>query len=268
MRFHSPLLLLSLGACSLPGLTSPRFYLEPQWSLLELRGDTSMQSTSSGSVVDNPAIDAREFGLDHHAGNWGVKVSVGDDFSGFDASYLNVENTNTRRGTLPADWGDMRTGDRALMNVTGDEWRLAYFGEVWDTEIKRDVTLRVAPGLALTHRDLKLEAKEETSSTRRQVVHIAEEVTPYAALRVRVAWRNFDLDVDYGINPDLHFGGDYDGVMQDYEVRGRYRLEDQDLAFVAGYRHSDITASGSEGGLRWETDFAFEGWFFGVRFGF
>jgi hypothetical protein len=141
-----------------------------------------------------------------------------------------------------------------------DEFRLRYIGQVLDFEPKADWRMQLGLGGSLVHRDALFESIE-LNSTRKQRVEIKDDGVFYLAGRARGSYRNVFLDVDYGISPDLTFGGDYTGTLQDLEVKLGWRFEDQELEALVGWRWSQFPAEGTADGLRYEADFGIDGFF-------
>ena len=87
----------------------------------------------------------------------------------------------------------------------------------------------------------------------------------YVALRARAAWQQLALDLDYAVAPDAFaFGGDIDGVSQDFEARISYQLPQGDMRFFAGYRYNEFAASGDADGLSFDSDLVIDGFQLGV----
>ena len=264
------ILALGLGSCALPGLEkSPLFHFTPEFTLYKLTGEAAVQTPTGTGHANNPSVRASDLAQDQRdAGDWGGTLSVGDGFSGLEFSYLHVDFGSTERGTLPSNFGFLQAGDTVWSQLTGDEWRAAYYGQVYEREWQSGVQLQVGPGLQLAHRELRFKAVE-LSSARQQGIALHDAVTPYLAARARATYKQFGLNVDYGINPNVHFGGDYDDVMHDLEVGLRWSIaEDQDVTLIVGYRRFDLDTKGHEAGARFTTDWTLDGYFFAVSVAF
>jgi hypothetical protein len=151
------------------------------------------------------------------------------------------------------------------MRVAMDELRVAYLEPVWSTKAnyrERPLQLRAAVGAMLTWRDLALGARTVDGS-RGQGLGIEGETASVAA-RLRATWRDISLELDYALSPDAVLGGDFGGMQQDVELRASYTLSLQDITFFGGYRYSELLATGSEGGLRYDADFVLDGFQLGV----
>lgn len=263
--------LLLLASCGLPGLDSPQYRLTPEFTLYQLSGKAKMQSaTSGGAPVDNAAMPAREFGQDQRdAGDWGGTLSIGEGVSTVDVSYLHVDiDGGTTRGFLSQGFGALQAGDKVFSTLRGSDLRIGYHGRVFEHEWKSGAKLEVAPGLVFAHRELAFRVRE-TAVSRTQRINFEDDLTPYLSARVRAGYKLFAAQLDYSIDPGIHFGGSYEDVMQDVALSLRYAaLPDQDIELIAGWRRFDLKASGSSEGQRWETDWALDGFFFALAIGF
>jgi hypothetical protein len=260
--------LLCLGGCStIPGLEEPRITLIPQVALLEIEGDTMMQSNSGGPIANNPEMELRQFGLGDRDSEFGGTVRMGDGFSGIDVSVLTFDHKTSRDGSLSQDWGDLLQGDVVKTEFDGLELRARYIAQLFEYETENNVVFRLGAGLALAHREFTLRARE-ASGVRRQQIDMKDNGVPYIAARGQVRYMGFGLEMDYAISPDITFGGDFDGVLQDLELMGTYTFEDQDLTVYAGYRRSYLEANGNEGPLVYEVDFIIDGYVLGIEFTF
>ncbi len=127
--------------------------------------------------------------------------------------------------------------------------------------------LRLGIGAAITHREGEFEVFRVTpqgNSGDQQKFDFKDDGLPYGTARARIDYMNLGLQVDYAINPDLTFGSDFDGNMQDLEVTLSYNFIDQGIALTAGWRRSEIPAEGREGSLAFDTDFRLEGFVLGL----
>lgn len=236
--------------------------------LIEIRGKTRMQSVSGGLKVDNPTIDLDDFGAADRDEAYGGSLAIGDGFSGLEISYLQLDGRSSRRGTLTSDWGALRQGDQVTPEYRLDEYRLSYVARVFGYGFLEDeAEVVLGAGAMLAHRDLRF-AANEVSGARSQKVKMSDDGLPYLGGRLRASYLQFGAQVDYMINPDVDFGGDYEGINQDLELRLTYTLEDQDLTLFAGYRRQELGASGNEGVFRFDTDMTLEGFVLGFSFRF
>lgn len=274
MRFRPALTLVFtaptlLGGCAwIPGLDDPGFTVAPRMELMEIRGKTRMQSISGGLKIDNPTIDLDDFGAADRDEAYGGTLAIGDGFSGLEISYLQLDARSSRRGTLTSDWGALRQGDQVTPEYRFDEYRIRYVARVFGYEImedKADIVLGV--GAMLAHRDMRF-AANEVSGARSQKVKSSDDGLPYLGGRLRADYLQFGAQVDYMINPDVDFGGDYEGVNQDFEARLFYTLEDQDLTLFAAYRRQELGASGNEGVFRFDSDLTLASFVLGFSFRF
>jgi hypothetical protein len=259
--------LLCLGSCTSLTMAEPEILVSPYLAVYQLRGDVGMQSqpTPGGPLQENAPQTMRTFGQDHHREDVGVRVDIGDRFGGFRLDYYRLDMGTGETGTLGADYGNLLAGDVVSMTATMDEFRIGYLEPLFAVETEyRDQPLkfRVAGGAVLAHRSLSLQARDD-AGTRSQRTEIDGDVV-YPAVRAQVSWRDFALDVDYAVSPELTLGGDFDGLQQDFEARLSYTLPMRDVTFFGGYRYSELPAKGSEGGLRYDADLVIDGFQFGL----
>ncbi|MGE0143728.1 MAG: hypothetical protein AB7I19_15435 [Planctomycetota bacterium] len=273
MRRIAFVCVLLLPACaSIPGLASPRYTLAPKVNLDVHRGFAQMQTITPGGLVDNPPQTVEQLGQGGRDEDWSLVAKAGDGFSGFELEYRHIAVKDSTNGILVGDFGRVPTGTEANADLRVDHWRLAYFGEVLAHEIEvreeQTVQFQLGAGVALAHRDGDFEVAEDGNTGLLQTVHFADSGVPYFGLRGRVTYDQFSLQIDWLYNPDISFGGDFRGNLQDLEILARYELLDQDIRLLAGYRTMDLNAVGDEDGARFATDFAIEGFVLGVEFDF
>jgi hypothetical protein len=198
-------------------------------------------------------------------GDIGVRADIGDGFGGLRFDYYRLDQGTTQSGVIDADWGRLQNADTVQMRAAMDEFRIGYlepFLHVRTTYRDRPLQMRVAAGGVFSHRDLALRASNADRS-RTQDVDIDGDML-YAAARFRATWRDFAFDLDYAISPDVVLGGDFDGVLQDAEVRASYTMPLNDITFFAGYRYSQLDASGTTNGFGYDADLTLDGYQFGV----
>lgn len=261
-------LLVLLAASALTGCTStvmaePVFHASPYLALYQLRGDIALQSAGG---QDNPAVPMETFGHGRRRDDVGLRVDVGDGFGGLRADYYKLDMNTSQSGQLANDWGQLLAGDVVSMFAEMDELRLGYVEPLvvlrtpWRGE---DLRVRLGAGGTLAIRDARLRGRD-TTTTRTQDVDFGGEVA-YVALRARAAWQQLALDLDYAVAPDAFaFGGDIDGVSQDFEARISYQLPQGDMRFFAGYRYNEFAASGDADGLSFDSDLVIDGFQLGV----
>lgn len=262
---------LFLGSCSsVPGFGEPRVTLLPVVALLDVEGKTSMQSPAGPTVVNNGSVDLRDLGVGDRSSETGGALRMGDGFSGLDVLFLNIDNSSSRSGTLAENWGNLLSGDQVNTQVEGNEFRLRYiaqmFGRSFETE-DEEVVVQLGAGGVLAHRELKFQATT-TNGVRAQSATPKDDGVLYLAGRGSVAYRSFGLVADLAISPSLNIGGDFDGTMWDLELMGTYTLEDQDLTAFVGWRRSEMSADGTDGGFRYDLDLTFDGYFMGLELSF
>lgn len=263
---------LSAACSSIPGLQDPTIQLSPRYYLYKLRGDARMQSVSGGSIVENGSMSISQLGQSKRDDDYGGVLSIGDGFSGIEAEYQRVDMDDTSTGVLTADYGFIPTGTIVSSAFKMDEYRLTYTAELLDHEfeIGEDEFLRVraGPSAAIAHREGTFSVFEDGNSVLNQGLKFKDDGVPYIGLRGRVEWREFSAQIDWDYNPDITFGGDFEGELHDIEILARYEFEAQDISVLAGYRWSDIQTSGPSGDLRYDMDFKLEGYVLGIEFRF
>lgn len=257
------------GCASLPGFDSPELSFAPQLILYELQGDATMQS-----ALGNPtgSIDTRDFGADDRDSSFGGVLGYGDGFSGLEVTYYRYDLDGNDTGTLASDFGNIPAGSTVRSEFTMNEIRLGYTAEVFRSnftirEDEDDLLLRLGLGAAITHREGEFKVfrvPAQGNSQDQQKFDFKDDGLPYASARARIDYLSFGLQLDYAINPDLTFGSDFDGSMQDLEVTLSYNFIDQGIALTAGWRRSEIPAKGREGALTYDTDFRLEGFILGL----
>ena len=241
-------------------MDNPRVTLAPAVTFHRVQGNASMQSIVGGGVVDRPKHSANQFGIDRREEDVGGTLSVGNGFSGFDVSYQPLDAEGP--GFLPGGFGAINPNDTVRSRLELDEWKLGWLGEVIGVKPREDLHFQLGFGLALYHRDLKLTVKE-ISGARQQKVKLDDPGLPYATTRGRATWGRVFGQVDYAINPDLSWGGDYDGILNDLALRVGVAFPDQDFALFGGWRYDEFAGNGYDGGRRFDVDLRLEGFFVG-----
>ena len=265
VRSTSTALLLLLGGCTaIPGLNKPKVSLVPQYSVLKVSGDTSMQSPAPSGPTNNPEQSLDNFGMGSFDGDIGGMVRLGDGFSGIEFGYLRLDNTDTRSGTLTSNWGNLLAGDTVNSKLEGDEFRLRYLGQVIDYENESTFLAGLGFGGMLAHRNFTFRTTAQNVA-RSQDVTMRDSGVFYIAGRARLGYYGFALTGDYAISPGLNFGGDFDDTLQDAELTLSYTFTDQNVTLAAGYRWEDLPAQGNEGGLDWQMDLRIEGFVLGIE---
>ena len=260
------------GGCSwLPGLADPELRIGPRMYLYRHEGEARMQSVGQTAPENNPAMDVSRFGQLRRDEDYGGVLSLGDGFSGVEAQVQLVEIDDSKTGTLTTNFGAVPAGTEVNSNLEYDEYRLGYLAELYGYELEADeddsILLQVGAGGELVHRNGDFEIFDPLGvpgQRAEQRIRFRSDVTPYLRARGRATWREFSVQADWAFNPDVHFGGEFDGVMNDVEVVVRYLIETQDISLLAGYRWSQLPMSGVEGDLRFDADFWVEGYVLGI----
>lgn len=256
-----------LAGCSSTTMAEPRLLVSPYLAVYQLRGDVALQSEPApGIVQDNPSAQLRTFGQDHYREDIGVRVDFGDGFGGLRADYYQLDQNTTDSGVLSSDFGTLLAGDVVRMDVDGDEIRLGYLEPILDlksTWRDRPLSLQFAIGAMFAHRELDLRASTVDRSRLQNVEIEGDVVGPSIRLRLGIL-RDFAVDVDYTISPELGLGGDFDGTLHDVEARASYTLPMRDVTFFAGYRYCTLPAEGHVDRLGFDAEFVLDGFQVGV----
>jgi hypothetical protein len=261
----SSLLLLALALCaceSVPGLANPRVTLAPQVTFLRIQGKASMQSLVGGNLVDRPPQTERELGIASREEDVAGTLQVGDGFSGVELGYQPLDVEGTGVGFLDFGFGSLDPGDTVRSELELEEWRLAWLAQVVGVQPREDLHFQLGLGAALYHRELKLRLRE-LGGARQQRLTLEDPGLPYAVARGRATWGRVFGQVDYALNPDLSWGGDFDGVLNDLALRVGVTFPDQEVALFAGWRFDEFAGDGFEGGRRFDVDLRLEGFFVG-----
>ena len=158
-----------------------------------------------------------------------------------------------------------------LATFQGNEYRLRYTWGFVDHEFANSgeypVRVQFGLGALLAHRNMSFQANE-VAGAREQEIHMKDDGVPYGSARLRISWREFGGQVDYAYSPDIDFGGEFDGDLQDLELKLTFTLEDQGLTVFAGYRRQELPSLGHEGPFAFENDFKLDGYVLGLSFSF
>lgn len=256
-----------LPACT-KTFAEPRVLVSPYLAVYRLRGDMGVQSDPGGGagLQDNAQVPLRTFGQEHFREDVGLRTDIGDGFGGVRIDYYRLDQGTSRTGVLPNDWGGLLAGDTVQMRAAMDELRIGWLEPVLQARTEwrdRPLQLKAALGGVFTHRDLELRTRTQDGS-RTQNVQVDGNVVA-AAVRLRASWRDFGIDVDYSISPNLSLGGDHDGLQQDAEARLSWTMPLHDVTFFAGYRYSRIEAEGvATAPVGYDADLVIDGFQFGV----
>lgn len=269
------LLLVPVGAlfaaCSTPSLREPQILVTPYMAVYQLRGDTKMESQPGGTgpIVANDSQDLGRFGVGGHEEDVGVRVDIGDGFGGIRLDYYQLDMATSKFDVLGDDWGALPATSRVQMEQSMDEYRLGFVEPIYahKSEFReRPLEVRVAAGAVVAQRTLHLRATTDDYLTRQNVKATGQNV--YPALRAQAKWREFRFDFEYAICPDLQLGGDFDGVLQDLEMRLTYEVPLRDLRLFAGYRYSTLPIQGTQGPFDYDADLVLDGLQIGLQLTF
>jgi hypothetical protein len=264
---------LPTGGCtSVPGLQDPQVTLSPRYYMYKLGGSARMQSVVDGRIVENAPMGVSTLGLSRRDDDYGGVLAIGDGFAGLEAEYQNIDMDDTGSGVLTSDYGSLPTGTASSSRFRMDEYRLTYVAPLVDHELELDddnyLRLRFGAGAAIVHREGSFDTEEYANAGNNQGFDFGDAGLPYLSVRGRVEWRDVSLQVDWDYNPDISFGGDFEGHLHDIEILGRYTFDAQDITILAGYRWSDLKLSGNSGELRYDADFQLDGYLVGLEFTF
>ncbi len=266
MRAPAVLAFAVFAGCSSTTFAEPRILVSPYLALYQLRGDASMQSEPTpGNVQNNAPQSMRTFGHERHKEDIGVRADIGDGFAGARIDWCQLDMNTSHTGVLDADWGNLRTSDVVRAKVSMDELRIGWLESIGTVRTQwRDqpLTVRLAAGGVLAHRDLDVNARTDDGLFTQNLE--IEGDTVYAAVRMRASWRDYAIDLDYAICPDLELRGAFDGVLQDLELRGSWTMPLQDVTFFAGYRLSTLEGRGNANGFGYVADFTLDGFQLGL----
>lgn len=260
-----------LSGCTSTVLAEPAIHVSPYLAVYQLRGQTKMQSfvdpMNPGAVQNNPYQKMRTFGQDHFREDVGIRADIGDGFGGIRADYYQLDMNTSKSGELDSDWGNLLDTDKVSLYANMDELRIGYVEPFADFRTEyRDEDLRFQFGIGgvFTSRQMTLKARDETF-IRSQNFELAGD-TFGAAVRARVSWKAFSLDLDYAAAPEsLVLSGDIEGLSQDIEARLSYRLPQRDISFFAGLRYTEFSGKGMAGSFQYDSDMVIDGMQFGIN---
>ncbi|MFY9344074.1 MAG: hypothetical protein WAT39_16410 [Planctomycetota bacterium] len=255
------------GGCTSTVFAEPRILVSPYFTNYQVRGEVAVQSQQGllGPIVDNAPQPLRSFGQDHYRDDIGVRADIGDGFGGVRFDWFKLDQNSARPNVLGDDWGNLLATDLVRMQVEMDELRIGYvepLATVRTTWRNQPLVLRGGLGGTFVWRDLVLRARTD-DGVRAQNVGIDGEIVAIAG-RFRASWRDFAFDADYEVSPQIVIGGDFEGLLQDLELRASWTMTQHDVTFFAGYRLSTFAAAGSAGGFAYDADLTIDGFQAGV----
>ncbi len=262
------ILCLATTACeSMPGLgEDARVGLEGQYHMRKLTGASQMQYVNNGIKNGSP-VTVEEFGFSDREDDYGGQLSYGDGFSGIEVRFLQLDMQTSTRGMSTSAWGALPDGAVTNASFFMDEWKINYFGQLYEYEFENEAKFRFALGGTLAHRDAMFRV-DEVDVANGQDLNMKDQGVPYIGARIRGEFRGVSLQAQYDWNGRITFGGDFQGDLTDAEIRLAYAIEDQDLSLFVAHTWSDLPASGNEQGLRYDAEFSLDGFIVGARFEF
>lgn len=252
------------GCNTFPVMADPRIAVSPYLSEYRLLGNVAIQNDPGTGPENNAAQSLRTFGFGSHEDDVGVRADIGDGFAGLRLDYYRLTMNTARTGVLTDDFGALVSGDIVGMAATMDEFRLGWTESILGEKFTfrgQPLQLRLAIGGVYAHRDLAMHMRSD-DGLRRQDVHNGGDAF-YPKVHFRADLRHVALDLEYAIAPGL-VTGDFDGTQQDFEARLSYSVPFQDVTLFAGYRYSELSAKGDEGGLAFDSDLELSGYQFGL----
>ncbi|MBL8751791.1 MAG: hypothetical protein JNK15_00715, partial [Planctomycetes bacterium] len=244
----------------------PRILVSPYLALYRVRGDAALQSQPvPGTFQDNAAQNLRSFGQERYKEDVGVRADIGDGFAGARIDWCQLDMNTSHTGVLGADWGNLLQGDTVRAKVTMDELRLGLcesLGTLRTSWRDQPLTFRFAGGGVVAHRDFDVRGRTD-DGTRTQNVEIEGDLV-YVAARARATWRDFAVDAEYAICPELELRGDFDGVLHDLELRASWTMPLHDVTFFAGWRLSTLQGKGEANNLAYDADLTVDGFQLGL----
>lgn len=271
----SILILLALPSCvsSWPGLDDPTLTIAPEYTALRMKGKTRMESGIPPTRNSN--LTVQDLGADGREDNIGIRLSYGNDTSGFDFHYNRFEahssglgEARDAWGAIPAPSGSPLTPDEVDTRVTMDEFRARYIASftMWEDEDLEDYWFTAGVGLQVGHKEMTFDVRGITSNTGQKIL-IKDDLSPMLAIRLQAQRGQLGVRLDAAINDDWSVGtGNLTGRFYDVSLVASYYLDAQDLTVFAGYRRFNITSRGNEAHLEFDTDFVLDGYLLGVQF--
>lgn len=269
MRAPAATIALCLVAgCTSTELDGPSVRVSPYLAVYQLRGRTRFDSPGA-NPGDPPVANTQQrlatYGQDRYREDFGIRADIGDDFSGVRLDYYRLDMGTTRFGEPSSGWGLLPDDQRARMLANMDEFRTSWVERVLDVRTKlrnKPLRVRLGAGAVLAYRELKLRGRTQDGSVSQDLS--MQGMPVYGAARARADWQNFAFDLEYALSPGTALGGDFKDAMQDIEARLSYRLSQRDITFFAGFRYSNLLASGSVRGQQYDADLAIDGFQFGA----
>jgi hypothetical protein len=267
MRALLPTVALLAAACTTT-FAEPRYQLSPYVAVHRLRGDAGAATpgVGGGPATANAPQPLSRFGQGDRGDDLSWRFDVGDGFAGVRVDWYRLDLDGDGGSPLDGGYGAFAAGETATLRARMEEFRVGYVDTVATTRIDlqgRPLTLRAGAGGVFASRDLSLTARRTTDGANERSSFDGENL--YAAVRLGARWRDFALDAEYALSPDLALGGDVDGVLHDVELRAAWTLPYYDVTLFAGWRLATIDASTSGGR---SADLTLDGWLLGVAVSF
>ncbi|MCY2955492.1 MAG: hypothetical protein NT107_00460 [Planctomycetota bacterium] len=267
-----PAILLALfSACSATQKTAEqRIIVSPYFAGYRLGGKLGMADSQPSGTPTNGQQPMRELGQDRYEEDYGFRADFGNGAAGLRAEWLKLSMHPTDTGVLSDDFGAIPAGSTVNSDVTLEEFRIGYLHEVWTGSGGPEnflLDLQLAAGGLLSHVSTEIDVRETTGSAQ-QNVSLKDRGILYPALHLRASHQAVAMDLEYALSPNLTFGGDYDGWLQDIEARITYTVPFQDVGLFAGYRFATLPVDSSENGLAVNGDLRIDGIQLGIIISF
>jgi hypothetical protein len=266
MRALLPTVALLAAACTTT-FAEPRYQLSPYVALHRVRGDAGAATpgVGGGPATANAPQPLSRLGQGERDDDLCWRLDVGDGFAGVRVDWYRMSLDGDDGSPLGDGYGAFAAGDVATMRVRMEELRVGYVESIATARLKlqdRPLALRAGLGGVLASRDLSLTAQRAADGAAERSTFDGENL--YAALRLGARWRDFALDAEYALSPDLALGGDVGGLLHDLELRAAWTLPYYDVTLFAGWRLATIDASADAR----SADLTLDGWLLGVSVSF
>ncbi len=264
-----------LLACILPlvGCSSirlfpkkPKVTFSPEIADLKLQGRASMQSVSSGTVINNPRISlGTSLNLSDRDNAYGGRLSYGDGFAGIGFRFIQFsENAVKTTGTVEDNFGTLRPGDKVRSEFRWNNYAFDYLVNLYETKKWIPKTLlRFGAGISIQHNDGAVEAISQFTPHQQTISFQDDFGIPMLLLRAEGEYKPVKVRLNIGLSHG-NYGG-FNGDFLDLRLSGQYKIQ-RGISAYAGFWHYNFPAEGSKDGLAFDFSSSIEGFFAGLRF--